>query len=116
MTRVEILEVSQQAPPLPRLLGGHLDLPRPGDCPAPAAAVELTSGAEAFRRLPLGGGRPDLAAAFPGVPGAAAAGFRAAVALAGPGEQEWGVRAVLRDQARVPLGRVRARRGGAAGP
>jgi glycosyltransferase involved in cell wall biosynthesis/peptidoglycan/xylan/chitin deacetylase (PgdA/CDA1 family) len=62
--------------------------------------------------------RPDLAAAFPDVPQAAAAGFRGTLPVpVGTAEHEYQVRAVLPGQVRVPVGSLRLRRSGAdAGP
>jgi glycosyltransferase involved in cell wall biosynthesis len=132
MASVEVLEVRHQYPANSRPRGCHIDLPRPGraDGPTvefcgwalgqdgPALAVELTCAGAVVRRLPVNHPRPDLAAAFPDVPGAAVAGFRGFVPTpAGIGEQDFKLRAVLPGQARVPIGAVRLRRAGTeAGP
>src|SRR5690242_14902654 len=123
MSIVEILEVRQHPDWGLRLRGCNIDSP----CTAarlesatveiagwalgpdgPAAAIELIHGGEVFRRVPAAVHRPDVAAAFPDVPCAHAAGFTVSVAIVG--EQEFQVRAVLRDQTRVPIAWMRARR------
>jgi glycosyltransferase involved in cell wall biosynthesis len=61
-------------------------------------------------RVPVGVARSDLADAFPGLPGADRAGFRATVSVLGtPPEFSFVVDAVLDDRTRVELGTVRGR-------
>jgi peptidoglycan/xylan/chitin deacetylase (PgdA/CDA1 family) len=118
---VEIEEVSVPEPDPERLLGCHVELPKPGSRGnaievagwvlgkrSRAVAVELLSGGEVFRRLPLEVPRPDIAAAFPGARGAEESGFRATVGVAGMAEPGLEVRAVLEDQGRVPIGAIRS--------
>ena len=70
-------------------------------------AVELATGGEAFRRLPLDLARPDLAGAFPGRPGIEDAGFRTTVSLVAAGSEiSIELLAVLGDGHRVPLGSI----------
>jgi len=120
---VEITDVSIQ--PDPDLLGAHIDRPLAGATAdahtvefsgwaigngTPVVAIELATGGEAFRRVPLGLPRPDLEQAYPGSSGAGTAGFRTDVSLVGgPPEQTIEVRAVLKDQRRSPLGSIGAR-------
>ena len=126
MLLLEIEEVSLSEPDHERLWGCHIDLPEAGtraEAPgldvmgwvlgkgSPAVAVELVHGGTVLRRVPLNHRRPDVAEAFPGVPGAERSGFRATVsALGADPELELGVRAVLRDQRRAPIGTIRGRR------
>ncbi len=78
---------------------------------APAVAVEVLHAGVVIRRVRVGEHRPGMAAAFPHVPAAAQSGFRATVNLLGTtAEIELVVQAVLQDQRRVPIGRIRARR------
>jgi glycosyltransferase involved in cell wall biosynthesis/SAM-dependent methyltransferase len=74
----------------------------------PAVAVEATASGPVLRRVPLLG-RPDVATAFPGVPGAERAGFRAFVPARVAAASEITVQAVLRDQRRVPFARIALR-------
>src|SRR5215210_8904124 len=122
---VEIEEVSVPEPDYERLLGCHIELPKPGGRTrghnldvagwvlgkhSRAVAVELLSGGEVFGRVPLEVPRPDIAAAFPGAGGAERSGFRATVGVAGTeAGLEVGVRAVLKNQRRVPVGTIRIR-------
>jgi glycosyltransferase involved in cell wall biosynthesis len=108
------------------LFGCHIDAPtvgRVGDANAfeiagwvvgdqvPVVAVELATDGAAFRRVPVGAPRPDLENAFPDKPGVGAAGFSTSISLVGTeAETEIDVRAILRDQTRVPFGSIRARR------
>ena len=77
----------------------------------PAVAVELIHDGNVLRRAPLNARRPDIAEAFPKVPGAENSGFRITVSAAEsiPGI-ELEVRAVLQDQSRVSIGVIRGRR------
>jgi hypothetical protein len=115
-----------------RLWGWHIDLPKANTQTeasavdvvgwvlgksSPAVAVELLhEGGKVMRRVPLNHSRPDIARAFPEVPGAENSGFRTTVsALGATQELELSVRAVLKDQSRVPLGAIRGRRRWAEG-
>lgn len=120
---VEITDVSLHADP--ELAGAHIDRPLAGAVTdahtvefsgwaigggSPVVAVELAADGRAFRRLPLGRPRPDLAQAFPDRKEAGSAGFRTDISLVGgPPEQTLEVRAVLKDQRRLAIGTVRAR-------
>jgi glycosyltransferase involved in cell wall biosynthesis len=109
------------------LFRAHLDAPGPGavvdahtvgfagwaigEERSPVVAIELARDGEAFRRVPLGVSRPDLETAFPERSGIGKAGFETSVSLVGNGGMEAvEVRAVLKDQRRVPVANVRARR------
>jgi Methyltransferase domain len=52
--------------------------------------------------------RPDVATAFPEIPGAEQSGFRTTVTIPDIGENELLVRAILQDESRVLLGTIRA--------
>ena len=77
---------------------------------SPAVAVEVVHRGIVVRRAPVQVRRPDVASAFPEAQAAQRSGFRTRVGMAGMGELELGVQAVLRDQSRVPIGTIRARR------
>jgi glycosyltransferase involved in cell wall biosynthesis len=122
---VEIVDVSHAEPVPEELLGRHLDGPKPGGVVdahaidvlgwalgkrARAVAVEFESDGHAFWRSPLGAERPDLAEVFPDSPEAGKAGFRTTINAIGTAtEFEFGVRVVLKGQARIPLGTIRGR-------
>lgn len=120
---VEVVEVARAAPD-ERLWGGHVEGPRQGDASvdggfevvgwvlgrsAPAVAVELRSGETVVGSAKVSVRRPDLEDAFPDVAERAGGGFRARLNLLGDAERELELVAVLRDDARVPLGRIVAR-------
>lgn len=105
-----------------RLVGRSIDVPKTGNCAgaaavdiigwalgrdSPAVAVEIVHGETVLRRAPVGIRRTDIAARFDGVPGAEAAGFQTTLNLSGTRDVELNVRAVLRDQTRVPIGVIR---------
>ena len=107
-----------------RLWGGHIESPRPGHGSAtgvvevvgwtlgrsaPAVRVEFRSGETVVGGTRTNVRRPDLAEAYPDVPERAGGGFRARLNLLGDAERELDVLAVLRDDTRVPLGRIVAR-------
>jgi hypothetical protein len=109
------------------LWGWAIDLARPGNPSvaysldiagwvlgrdAPAVAVELVYDGVVFQQVPSLDVRPDVAAAYPAVAGAEYSGFRANASVPGiTTEVVVGAQAVLRDHRRVPLARIRARRG-----
>jgi Glycosyl transferase family 2 len=79
------------------------------DCPA--VAVELLYERRVCRRAPVNTYRPDVAKTYPQAPEAAYSGFRIKTSVLGlTSEIEFLVQAVLKDQDRVPLGVIRARR------
>jgi glycosyltransferase involved in cell wall biosynthesis/peptidoglycan/xylan/chitin deacetylase (PgdA/CDA1 family) len=115
----EVVQVADTAAP-----GGHIDLPRAGvrtggaaisifgwalGEDAPAIAVEILEGGHVVARVPVDQPRPDLRAAFPTIAGAGRAGFEAEVVPVG-GSVRLEVRAVLRHQRRITLGRLEGRR------
>lgn len=122
---VEITEVEPE-PEREGIFGCHIDSPRKGavaDAHAVefsgwaigedsgAVALELASDGNAFHRVPIGIPRPDVAEAFSEQGVAVDTGFGTAVSLVGTAPQfEVEVLAVLRDQRRVRLGRIRGRR------
>jgi glycosyltransferase involved in cell wall biosynthesis len=77
---------------------------------SPAVAVELLNSGKVIRRLRVDHLRPDVAAAFPQLTGAAQSGFHDRVRLPGFAGGALELRVVLADQQRVPLGTIRARR------
>ncbi len=121
------LEVSRADLDSALLVGRHIDLPKPNtevdghefrimgwvlgrNCPA--VAVELAQQGAVFRRVPLHH-RPDVAEAFPQVPGAENSGFKTPVSVSGMAPAfELEVRAVLQDQSRAPIGVIQGRRSG----
>jgi glycosyltransferase involved in cell wall biosynthesis len=120
---VEIVEVAGGAPD-ERLWGGNVEGPQPGDAQvdggfevvgwvlgrsAPATHVELLSGETLVGSAKVSVRRPDLARVFPDVPERAGGGFRTRMSLLGDAERELELVAVLRDETRVPLGRIVAR-------
>jgi glycosyltransferase involved in cell wall biosynthesis len=77
---------------------------------AQATSVELLQGGSVSRLVSLRA-RPDVAAAFPGLPDTERCGFETTVALQGPAaELELEIRAVMRDRSRVKLGTIRCLR------
>jgi hypothetical protein len=125
MAVVTAVEVALAEVDSERLLGSNIEAPQPGlrtdgheldltgwvlGRDSPAVAVEVVHGGIVVRRAPVQVRRPDVASAFPEAQAAQRSGFRTKVGVAGMGELELGVQAVLRDQSRVPLGTIRARR------
>jgi len=77
----------------------------------PVVAVELLNERNVCRRAPVNNYRPDAAKIYPNVPKAAYSGFKINMTVLGlTPEIEFLVQAVLKDQNRVPLGVIRARR------
>src|SRR6266700_4494827 len=77
----------------------------------PVVAVELLNERNVCRRAPVNNYRPDAAKIYPNVPEAAYSGFKINMTVLGlTPEIEFLVQAVLKDQNRVPLGVIRARR------
>ena len=126
MTITEISVVTQSPLDSERLWGRNIESPQPGSQvdghlvdlsgwvlgrSSPVVAVEVVHENTVVQRVPLNHRRPDLAEAFPEVPGAQESGFRTTVSLLGATpELELRVQAVLQDQSRVALGAIRARR------
>jgi hypothetical protein len=124
---VEVVEVSTIPADLSALLRGcNIDLPVSESqtdvyaisvqgwalarC-SPAVAVELVDDESVFRRIPIDVQRSDIAAQYPATPKAEKSGFRTTVNVLNlPPEFELFVRVVLRDEVRVPIGVIRARR------
>jgi len=126
MPSLEVLDVSHQ-PGQERLLGARIDQPAVGSASetyvltvagwavggqAAISSVEVLDRGELLARVPVDLSRPDVAAAFPGAPGAETSGFRAQVGLlAAPEEAELVVQAALENGERVRIGEIRLRRG-----
>jgi glycosyltransferase involved in cell wall biosynthesis len=125
MTVFEILDVSLAGTVSTRLCGCNIDT-APGTKTgghlvqlwgwvlgqeSPAVAVELLNGSNVCRRVRVNIHRPDVAAAYPGVPGAEHSGFRIQASVLGlTPEIDFFLQAVLRDQTRVPIGIIRVQR------
>jgi glycosyltransferase involved in cell wall biosynthesis len=78
---------------------------------SPAVAVELLNGNNVCRRVRVNIHRPDVAAVYPGVPEAEFSGFKIQMSVLGlTPEIEFLLQAVLKNQSRVPIGVIRARR------
>src|SRR5437867_8908215 len=78
---------------------------------SPAVAVELLNGSNVCRRVRVNIHRPDVAAVYPGVPEAEYSGFKIQMSVLGlTPEIEFLLQAVLKNQSRVPIGVIRARR------
>jgi len=123
---VEIAEVSLTAPLPSGLEAGFVDQPRVGavleanavdlvgwvlGAEREVVAVELGCDGETVGRAKVRRARPDLAAAFPGRPAAASAGFSTTIDLGGKAaEFELDVTAVLEGRRRVPLATIRGSR------
>lgn len=124
---VEILDVSLSELDHERLWGRYIDRPKPQTraevCALgvvgwvlgkglTATATELVHEGKVLERVPLNHPRPDIAEAFPNVPGAENSGFRTTVDVSGVASEEimLEVQAVLQDESRVPLGMIRAQR------
>jgi hypothetical protein len=126
MAVVEILNVSLLPEDSERLLGGHVDAPKVGaeidvyavniegwvlGKSSAAVAVELVSGGILLRRIPINVRRPDIVAAYDGVPEAESCGFRTTInEITLTTEFELLVQAVLRDESRVPIAVIQGRR------
>jgi glycosyltransferase involved in cell wall biosynthesis len=77
----------------------------------PVVAAELVNKCNVCRRAPVNIHSPDAAAIYPGVTEAAYSGFNLNISVLGlTPEIEFLVQAVLKDQSRVPIGVIRARR------
>ena len=123
---VEVLEVSLSKLDHGRLWGRYLDYPKPQirteahalqvvgwvlGKDSPATAAELVHEGRVLERVPLNHPRPDIAEAFPDVPGAENSGFRTTVSVSGAASKiVLQVQAVLQDESRVPLAEIHARR------
>lgn len=120
------LEPTAAVPTPPGVHGSAVDAPLPGSsvdagaievigwvvgAEAPVAAVEIVDGTTVLARERVGIRRPDLARAFPSVPWAATAGYRAAVGFRRPAsEVRLGIQAALHDGTVVHVSSVRGRR------
>jgi glycosyltransferase involved in cell wall biosynthesis len=120
----DVTEVVQAVAP-PQLVGSHLEEPTVGTQADPGAlrvsgwvlarhspvvAVELHVADAIVARSASLGARPDIAAAFPGLPGADRAGFQLTIAGAWRETIQIRVLAVLADQSRCQIGTIVAGR------
>jgi glycosyltransferase involved in cell wall biosynthesis len=125
MAVIEILDVSLTETVSPRLRGRYIDTAAGTKTSghlaqfsgwvlgreSPAVAVELLNGNNVCRRGRVNIRRPDVAAVYPGVPEAESSGFMIQMSVLGlTSEIEFLLRAVLKNQNRVPIGVIRARR------
>jgi glycosyltransferase involved in cell wall biosynthesis len=127
MATVEIIDVSMSETVSARLRGRYFEVtPVSGTASAghsieiagwvlgrecPVIAVELSNARNVCRRVPVNNYRHDAAKIYPNVPEAAYSGFKINMTLLGLTPQiEFLVQAVLKDQSRVFLGVIRARR------
>lgn len=122
---VAINPAAADAPP-PGVLGSAVDAPLPGVSvdavaihvigwvlgdAAPVTAVEISDGTTVLARERVGIPRPDVAAAFPGVPWAGTAGYETTVTFRRPvGDMRLGIGAVLHDGDVSEVGAVVGRR------
>jgi SAM-dependent methyltransferase len=120
--QIQVLDVTNQPWARP-LAGCHVDLPTVGaalpyptldiagwvlSTKGPVEAIELVHEATVIRRVAPDGSRPDLAAAFPDIPGADRAGYRLRVSLLGLAtDVDLDLQAVLVGEERCPIGRIR---------
>ena len=122
MVSIEVAEVVKTELEAEKLQGRNIEVPKPGsrnDSDAilivgwvlgrtsPAVAVEIVYDSTVLQSAPVNIQRPDVADAFPEVPGAKQSGFRTTVAVPDTGESELLVQAALQNGSRAPLGVVR---------
>lgn len=125
MALIEFVAVALAESDTNRLWGCNLEFPKAGSQAegdtieiigwvlgrqAPAVAVEISADGRLLRRVSVNIQRLDVTANYPQVESSEQSGFRAEIHLTGMSELELLVQAVLRDQDRVPLGIIRARR------
>jgi len=125
MAIIEIRGIALSGPDHERLWGRNIEVPQPGSRidghlvdligwvlgrSSPAVAVEVVYEGNVLKRVPITIHRPDIEVAFPDIPSAENSGFRTSVSVMGMSQIELLVRAVLKDQSRVPIGAVRLRR------
>jgi hypothetical protein len=123
---VNIVEVSSRELSEEQLWGRNIEIPESGSKSEIYAidlrgwvlgksslvvAVEVVSEGVVLQRVPINHRRPDIAEAFPEVVGAENSGFRAMVSILGLAPNfELIVRAVLENNSRAPIGKIRGRR------
>ncbi len=126
MAVVNIVEVSSRELSEEQLWGRNIEIPESGSKSEIYAidlrgwvlgksslvvAVEVVSEGVVLQRVPINHRRPDIAEAFPEVVGAENSGFRAMVSILGLAPNfELIVRAVLENNSRAPIGKIRGRR------
>jgi Sulfotransferase family len=125
MATIEILSIERFPLDSVRLWGAFIDRPIPAtsgavytfDCAgwvlgreSPALAIELLANDGPVRRLAITLPRPDVSERYPRAPQTKAVGFWERVSVIGmTAEFELVVQAVLENQARIPIGRIRGR-------
>jgi glycosyltransferase involved in cell wall biosynthesis len=125
MALIEFFDVSMSELDPEQLWGSNLEFPQSGSQTegdmielvgwvlgrqAPAVAVEVSAEGRLLRRAPVNIQRSDVAAFYPQAADSEQSGFRAEIHMTGMSELELLVQAVLRNQDRVPLGVIHARR------
>jgi hypothetical protein len=123
MALIEIVDVALTDLDAEQLRGRNIEVPKTdsridsGTIPiigwvlgrsSPAVTVEVVHNDPVLQNAPIDVQRPDVAAAFPEVPGPERSGFRTTLTVPDTGEGELLVQAVLQEEGRVPLGVVRA--------
>ncbi|MBS1880854.1 MAG: hypothetical protein JST31_15190 [Actinobacteria bacterium] len=115
--RLELIEVSQERGGGVRghfraLAGGGRRLAITGwvlGGEVAATAVVVVADDTDVGRAPVAGERPDVGEKYPEEPAAASCGFRLELEAAGSGESQLELFALLEDETREPLGRIRCR-------
>ena len=125
MALIEFRDVSKVESDPAQLWGSNLEFPQAGSQTEgntieligwvlgrqiSAIAVEIYTEGRLLQRVPVNIPRSDVAAFYPQVADGKQSGFRAEVPMTGLGELQLLLQAVLRDQRRVPLARIHARR------
>jgi SAM-dependent methyltransferase len=78
---------------------------------SPATEVLVLAGGSVAGTAPVAVDRPDVAERFPDISGASTSGFRLELMAKGRGESQLDIYAVLGDESREPLGRIRVKTG-----
>ena len=125
MALIEFVAVTLSESDSSRLWGRNLEFPKTASLAeghtveiigwvlgrqSPAVAVEVSAEGRLIQRVPVNIQRSDVAALYPQAGEGERSGFRAEIHTSSISELELIVQVVLRDQSRVPLGVIRARR------
>jgi len=73
---------------------------------SPVTQVEVVAGGQVVARAPIAVARPDIAEAFPGVPGAETAGFQLVLQSSGKGKSHLEIQASLDNGEKAPFGEL----------